>query len=100
MINALRRFVSVRRCPLEVWSDNGQHLTSAENEIKEARKNGIFGRYTITARREASSGHSPSASHKRMVQSTKRVLNTLLQEQLVAVKMLTTVMAEAVNIVR
>ena len=36
MINALRRFISIRGCPEQIRSDRGTNFTSAERELKEA----------------------------------------------------------------
>ena len=33
-ILALRRFISVRGCPKEIWSDNGTNFTGAEKELR------------------------------------------------------------------
>ena len=33
-IQALRRFISVRGCPKEIWSDNGTNFTGAEKELR------------------------------------------------------------------
>ena len=106
IINALHRFVSARGCPLDIWSDNGSNLTSAEKEIKEAMKEWDLQKiHNHCAQRNIEWNFiPPSGSHmggvwERMVQTTKRALEALLQEQLVADEVLTTVMAEAVNIV-
>ena len=36
MINALRRFISVRGCPEQIRSDQGSNFTKADKELKEA----------------------------------------------------------------
>ena len=106
MVNALRRFISMRGCPIEIYCDNGSNLSSAEKELKEALSQWNLQKiHNFCAQREIEWHFiPPSASHmggswERMVQTTKRVLKSLLKEQLVSDEVLTTVMSEAVNIV-
>ena len=84
----------------------GSNLTSAEKEIKETMKEWDLQKiHNHCAQRNIEWNFiPPSASHmggvwERMVQTTKCVLKAFLQEQLVADELLSTVMAEAVNIV-
>ena len=37
-IQALRRFIAVRGCPKEIWSDNGTNFTGAEKELRRSVK--------------------------------------------------------------
>ena len=81
-------------------------LSSAEKELKEALSQwNLQNIHNFCAQREIEWHFiPPSASHmggswERMVQTTKRVLKSLLKEQLVSDEVLTTVMSEAVNIV-
>ena len=106
MINALRRFISMRGCPKEIRSDNGTNFTKADKELREAVQ--LWNNQRISnfcAQKEIKwTFNPPDASHmggpwERMIQTTKRVLKALLKEQLVTDEVLSTVMAEAVNIV-
>lgn len=36
MINAIRRFISMRGCPKEIRSDNGTNFTGADKELRDA----------------------------------------------------------------
>ena len=40
-IQALLRFISVRSCPKEIWSDNGTNSAGAEKEPRLFAQNGI-----------------------------------------------------------
>ena len=106
MINALRRFISMRGCPKEIRSDNGTNFTKADKELREAVQ--LWNNQRISnfcAQKEIKwTFNPPDASHmggpwERMIQTTKRVFKALLKEQLVTDEVLSTVMAEAVNIV-
>ena len=105
-INAIRRFISVRGCPKEIRSDNGTNFTRADKELRNAVEQWDHHKISnFCAQREIKwKFNLPSASHmegvwERMVQTTKRVLKSLLKEQIVTDEVLATVMAEAVNIV-
>lgn len=105
MINALRRFISMRGCPKEIRSDNGTNFTKADKELR------VVGQWNhqkisnLYAQREIKwKFNPPAASHvggvwERMVQTAKRVLKSLLKEQIVTDEVLSTMMAEAVNII-
>ena len=105
-INAIRRFISVRGCPKEIRSDNGTSLERADKELRYAVEQWDHHKISnFCAQREIKwKFNPPAASHmggvwERMVQTTKRVLKSLLKEQIVTDEVLATVMAEAVNIV-
>ena len=105
-INAIRRFISVLGSPKEIRSDNGTNFTRANKELRNAFEQ--WDHHVISnfyAQREIKwKFNPPAASHmggvwERMVQTTKRVLKSLLKEQILTDEVLATVMAEAVNIV-
>lgn len=103
MINALRRFISVRGYPEQIRSDRGSNFTKADKELKEALEawnehkiNNFCGQRKIEL-------ISPSASNvggawERMIRSVRQILKAILKEQQVSDEVLSTVMAEAVNI--
>ena len=105
-INAIRRFISVRGCPKEIPSDNGTNFARADKELRNAVEQWDHHKISnFCVQREIKwKFNPPAASHmggiwQRMVQTTKRVLKSLLKEQIVTDEVLATVMAEAVNIV-
>ena len=105
-INAIRRFITVRGCPKEIRSDNGTSLERADKELRNAVEQWDHHKISnFCVQREIKwKFNPPAASHmggiwQRMVQTTKRVLKSLLKEQIVTDEVLATVMAEAVNIV-
>ena len=102
MINALRRFISVRGCP---ESDCGTNFTSADKELKDAIEEWNQQKVENFCPQRGIQWifNPPGASHfggvwKRMIRSTRQVLRALLKEQLVSDEVLLTVMAEATNI--
>ncbi|XP_055955970.1 uncharacterized protein LOC126816200 [Patella vulgata] len=105
MINALRRFVSVRGQPEEIWSDNGSNFTSADKELKEALKDfnqSKLSRFCVQ-RNITWNFNPPAASHmggvwERMIRSVRQILKSVLKEQLVSDEVLLTVVAEVVFI--
>ena len=106
MIDALRRFISMRGCPKEIRSDNGTNFTSADKELRDAVQQWNHQRINnFCAQREIKwTFNPPDASHmggvwERMIQTAKRVLKALLKEQVVTDEVLSTVMAEVVTIV-
>ena len=105
-INAIRRFISVRGCPKEIPSDNGTNFARADKELRNAVEQWDHHKISnfCVQRKIKWKYNPPAASHmggvwERMVQTTKRVLKSLLKEQIVTDEVLATVMAEAVNIV-
>ena len=105
MIKALRRFTSVHGYPKEIRSDCGTNFTKADKELKASIKewnhqkienfcaqNGIEWNF-----------NPPEASHmggawERMISSVRQILRALLKEQIVCDELLSTVIAEATNI--
>ena len=104
MINAIRRFVSVRGYPEQIISHQGSNFTKADKELKKPSKSGINTRSAISADKKIEwIFNPPSASHmggawERMIRSVRQILKAILKEQLVSDEVLSTVMAEAVNI--
>ena len=105
MINALRRFISVRGCPESIRSDCGTNFTSADKELKDAIEEWNQQKVENFCPQRGIQWifNPPGASHfggvwKRMIRSTRQVLRALLKEQLVSDEVLLTVMAEATNI--
>ena len=91
MINALRRFISVRGYPEQIRSDQGSNFTKADRELKEAieewnqHKINNFGRQ----KKIEWIFNPPSASHmggawERMIRSVRQNVNATLKEQLVS----------------
>ena len=101
MINALRRFISVRGYPEQIRSDRGSNFTKADKELKEAiegwnehKINNFCGQKKIEW-----IFNPPSASHmggvwERMIRSVRQILKAILKEQLVSDEVLSTVTAE------
>ena len=106
IINTLRRFVSIRGCPKEIRSDNGTNLAGADKELRDAIQQWNHQRISnFCAQSEIKwTFNPPDAKHmgdvwERMIQTSKRVLKALLKEQVVMDEVLSTVMAEVVNII-
>ena len=106
MINALRRFISVRGRPEEIRSDQGTNFTSANKELqgimsdKDEHKVNKF----CLQRDIKWLFNPPAASHmggvwERMIRLIRRILKATLKEQLVNDEVLSTVMAEVVYII-
>ena len=106
MINALRRFICIRGYPERIRSDRGTNFTSADKELKESVENldehKIRG---ICLQKEIEWVFNPPASShmggvwERMIRTIRQVLKATLKEQLVSDEVLSTFMAEAVNII-
>ena len=105
MINALRRFISIRGCPEHLRSDRGTNFTSAERKLKEAiegwnqqKINSFCGQKMIEW-----IFNPPAASHmggiwERVIRSVRQILRAMLKEQVVSDEVLSTVLAEVTNI--
>ena len=105
MLNALRRFISVRGRPEIIRSDCGTNFTSAERELREAIEqwNQLRVESFCAQQRIQWLFNPPGASHfgevwERMIRSTRQILQALLKEQVVSDEVLLTVVAEASNI--
>ena len=105
MINALRRFISIRGYPEQIRSDQGSNFTKADKELKEAIQEWNQHKINIFCRQKKIAWifNPPSASHmggalERMIRSVRQILKAILKEQLVSDEVLSTVIAEAVSI--
>ena len=105
MLNALRRFISIRGCPEQIKSDRGSNFVSANKELRECMERWNEEQIsTFCLQRKIQwTFNPPSASHKggvweRMIRSVRQILRTVLKEQLASDETLLTVMAEAMNI--
>ena len=105
MINALRRFISVRGYPEQVRRDQGSNFTKADKELKEAIEEWNQHKINNFCRQKKIEWifNPPSASHmgdawKQMIRSVRQILKAILKEHLVSDEVLSTVMEEVVNI--
>ena len=105
-LSAFRRFVSRRGTPIKAYSDNGTNLKGGERELrlsikelnqslieKQLHQNGIQWHF-----------NPPTASHmggvwERLIRSTRKLLKSLVNEQLLKDEALLTVMAEVEQII-
>lgn len=99
---AFRRFVSLRRSPLQVYSDNGTNLTAGEKELREGldrMKMDHRLRDQLADRGINWQFSPPGAPHfggvwERMVRSAKSALRVVLGHQTVPEEVLATVLRE------
>ena len=105
MINALRRFISIRGYPEKIRSDQGSNFTKADKELNEAIQGWNQHEINIFCRQKKIAWifNPPSASHmggawERMIRTVRQILKAILKGQLVSDEVLSTVMAEAVSI--
>ena len=105
VINALRRFISRRRKPKVIRSNNGSYLCGGERELREAvdswkqQKINSF----LLQRNIDWKFNPPGASHmggvwERIIRAVRKVLRVLLRELLVSREALRTLMAEVESI--
>ena len=106
MINALRRFINIPCHPEEIRSENGTNFTNANKELKEAVKKLDEHKINMFCLQREIKWvlNPPAASHmgvvwERMIRTTRQVLKATLKEQLVTDEVLSTAMAEVVNII-
>ncbi|XP_045023327.1 uncharacterized protein LOC123467493 [Daphnia magna] len=104
-INALRRFISVRGKPAAIFSDNGTNLVAGETELSDGINKLNSERVTTHAAEHNIKWHfsPPSGPHfggiwERMVQSSKRALRAVLQNQSVTDEVLQTVFSEVMSL--
>ena len=114
-IQAFRRFVAVRGCPKEVWSDNGTNFTGAEKELRVSIRQ--FNEKTIREELHSKGAEwhccpmpkwrfqPPAASHmsgvwERLIRSVRNTMKALLRNPNapLAWETLRTVFCEAVSI--
>ena len=105
MINALRRFISIRGCPEIIRSDCGTNFKGADKELSASIQQWNQENIENFCNQKGIQWlfNSPNASHcggawERMIRSTRKVLRALMKEQVVCDEVLSTVMAEAMNI--
>ena len=105
MLNALRRFISLRGRPRNIRSDCGTNFTKADKELKanmeEWNKSSIEN--FCTQRGIDWVFNPPGVSHmggawERMIRSVRQILRALLKEQIVCDEVLSTIVAEVTNI--
>ena len=104
-ICAYQRFVSRRGKPKEIFSDNGTNFKGAERELREALERWNQDKINDRLRQDEVQWHfnPPEASHQggvweRMIRSVRKILRSLLSEQLVNDETLLTLMAEVERI--
>jgi len=114
-IQALLRFISVRGCPKEIWSDNGTNFTGAEEELRllvqdmsdEGIKSELHSREVEWYKCPLPEWRfqPPAASHmlgvwERLIRSVKKAMKAVLgsQSALVDLEALRTVFAEVTPI--
>ena len=105
MVNALRRFISIRGCPERIRSDQGTNLIRSDKELKEAIEGWNQQKVNSFCNQKGIEWifNPPTASHmggvwERMIRSVRQILRAMLKEQIVSDEVLSTVMAEVVNI--
>lgn len=105
-VMAIRRFVSRRGSPKEIYSDNGTNLRSADRELRDAVKNldtikisEYLCSKAITWRFIPPSSPHMGGSWERLVRSVKDVLKVILKERHPKEEVLQTLIAEAENMV-
>ena len=105
-MNALRRFISRRCCPHTLYSDNGKNFVGAQQELKKALQdlNQTQINAELSKRGIRWVFNCPQASHmggiwERVIRFIKRILQVLLQQQVVTDDLLLTLFAEVEFIV-
>lgn len=104
MINALRRSISVRGYPEEIRSGCGTNFTKADKELKASikewnqQKIGNFCAQKGIKWIFNPQGASYMGGAWERIRSVRQILKALLKEQIVCDEVLSTVMAEATNI--
>ena len=105
MVNARRRFISVRGCPKQIISDRGTNFTRADKELKETIEEWNQQKIDHVCRQKGIQWtfNPPTASHigdvwKRMILSVRQIFRAVLREQIVSDEVLSTVMAKVTNI--
>eukprot|EP00057_Strongylocentrotus_purpuratus_P002697 XP_003725052.1 PREDICTED: uncharacterized protein LOC100888496 [Strongylocentrotus purpuratus] len=100
-INALRRFISRRGKPEKIHSDNGSNFRGAERELRESLETLDQDKVDRFLQETGVrwSFNPPTASHmggawERMIRSIRKLLRSIIGEQLVGDEVLATVMAE------
>lgn len=105
-IMALRRFISRRGPPKEIYSDNGSNFVGAEAELREpirALSQNSISRYLLSQEVDWFF-NPPAASHRggvweRMIRTVREVFRSITTEQSMTDEVLATFMTEAERIV-
>lgn len=114
-IQALRRFIALRGCPREIWSDNGTNFTGASKELRESVKEFNDDLIRRELHSKGSEWHScptpkwkfqpPTASHmsgvwERLIRSVRKTMSPLIGNVSapLTLETLRTVFCEAVSI--
>ena len=114
-IQALRRFISNRGCPKEIWSDNGTNFVGADKEIQQSIREWDQDELNKRLIKDEISYHlcprsewkfqPPATSHmngawERLIRSVRKSMRAILgnQNALVSLETLRTVFAEVVTI--
>ena len=106
MVNALRSFISIRGCPERIRSDQGTNLIRVDEALKEVIKGWNQQKVNSSCSQKGIEWifYPPTASHsgglwERIIRSVRQILiRVMLKEQILSNKVLSTVMAEVVNI--
>ncbi|CAK1585394.1 unnamed protein product [Parnassius mnemosyne] len=101
-VSALRRFMSRRGCPKEIWSDNATFFKAADKKLAEAALAAL--EHETTCRQIVWKYIPPSApfmggAWERMVRSVKEALRVTLNERYPSDQTLVTLLAEVENTV-
>ncbi|XP_070566927.1 uncharacterized protein [Ptychodera flava] len=104
-IQAIWRFISRRGPPVSIYSDNGTNFRGAEEEVKKALQKWNQDKITdsLHSRNIQWYFNPPAASHtggvwERMIRSVKRILRSLMSNQLVDDETLLTLLSEVERI--
>ena len=105
-LNALQRFISRRGRPVQIRSDNGTNFRAGDRELKQALiswNNSHVASY-LQQREIEWKYNPPGASHmggvwERQIRTVRKVLSSLLREQILDDEALTTLMCQAECIV-
>ena len=104
-INALHRFISRRGSPKVIRSDNGTNLCGGERELREAVENwnqqkieSFLHQRNIDWKLNPPGAFQMGGVWERIIRSVRKILRTLLREQLVSGEGLRTLMAEVESI--
>ncbi|XP_070570012.1 uncharacterized protein [Ptychodera flava] len=104
-IQAIWRFISRRGPPVSIYSDNGTNFRGAEEEVKKALQKWNQDKITdsLHSRNIQWYFNPPAASHtggvwERMIRSVKKILRSLMSNQLVDDETLLTLLSEVERI--
>jgi hypothetical protein len=105
LLSAISRFTARRGTPRSLHSDRGTNMTAADKELRSAVRSIDDERMekALTAKRMVWHFNPPQASHRgglweRLIRSTRTILRSLVQQQLLNDETLLTVMCEVERI--